>query len=356
MARLDPTGVPSSLPITFTLLGDPMNPNGGLLERLAGLTLPSLGITAYGATPSNSFPTNVYTVEYDGYADFPRYPIDVLSDLNALAGIVFLHDTYPDLTSTQLASAITLPTQGPTQTTYYLIPTQNLPILEPLRALPFVGNPIADLIQPDLKVLVNLGYGDPAYGYSTAPANVPTPLGLFPPIHPGTVLADLVAGTQQGFAAAAGDLSAGAFPSLPSLSPSDISNALTALTQSTLAAPGPAGLPPLPGFSIDSLIEGLQAANTNIAGAFANAVSNGYSVLLPTADIATAVLISMPSYDLNLFLSGMLQVANGDPMGLINAVGYPIAADTALLTLAGSWEAIVLVNAIVLMLGGQLTS
>lgn len=348
MAKLDPSGLPSSLPISFTLLGDPMNPNGGVLERLAGLTLPSLGITAYGATPSNSFPTDIYTVEYDGYADFPRYPINVLSDLNAIAGIVFLHDTYPDLTTTQLASAITLPTQGPTQTTYHMIPTQNLPILEPLRALPVVGNPIADLIQPDLKVLVNLGYGDPAYGYSTGPANVPTPLGLFPPVAPGTVLADLITGTQQGFSAAVGDLSGGGFASLPSLSPPDISNLLGALT-----APG-AGPPAMPGLSIDSFIEGLQAANTDIVAGFSNAMSAGYSILLPTADIANAILTSMPSYDVNLFLNGILQAAHGDPMGLVNAFGYPIAADAALLSLAGGWETIVVVNAVVMMLGGQL--
>ena len=77
--------------------------------------------------------------------------------------------------------------------------------------------------------------------------------------------------------------------------------------------------------------------------------------LLPTADIANAVLTSMPSYDVNLFLNGVLQVAHGDPMGLIHAVGYPIAADAALLTAAGGWELIVLVNAIALMLGGQLS-
>lgn len=349
MARLDPAGVPSSLPISFTLLGNPMNPNGGLLSRLAGLTLPSLGITAYGSTPSNSFPTDIFTVEYDGYADFPRYPINVLSDLNALAGIVFLHDTYPDLTATQLASAITLPTVGPTQTTYHMIPTQNLPILEPLRALPFVGNPIADLIQPDLKVLVNLGYGDPAYGYSTGPANVPTPVGLFPSVSPGTVLADLVTGTQQGFASAAADLSAGGFGSLPSLSPSDISNALSALV-----APGPGGPPTMPGLSVDDIIAGLQAANSGVAGAVANGLSTSYSVLLPTADIANAVLTSMPSYDLNLFLDGISQLAHGDPVGLINAVGNPIAADSALLTLASGWELIVVVNAVVMGLGGQL--
>lgn len=349
MARLDPAGVPSSLPISFTLLGDPMNPNGGLLSRFAGLTLPSLGITAYGATPSNSFPTDVFTVEYDGYADFPRYPINVLSDLNALAGIVFLHDTYPDLTATQLASAITLPTQGPTQTTYHLIPTKNLPILEPLRALPLVGNPIADLIQPDLKVLVNLGYGDPAYGYSTSPANVPTPLGLFPSVNPGTVLTDLIAGIPQGFATAGADLGAEGLTSPPSLSPSDISNALSALV-----APGPGGPPGMPGFSVEGLIEGLQTANSSVAGTIANTLSTSYSTLLPTADIANAVLTSMPSYDLNLFADGISQAAQGDPMGLVNAVGYPIAADTALLSLAGGWELIVLVNAVVMMFGGQL--
>jgi hypothetical protein len=62
----------------------------------------------------------------------------------------------------------------------------------------------------------------------------------------------------------------------------------------------------------------------------------------------------MPSYDLNLFLNGILQVAHGDPMGLINAVGYPIAADTGLLMVAGGWELIVIANAIVLMRGYQL--
>ncbi len=112
----------------------------------------------------------------------------------------------------------------------------------------------------------------------------------------------------------------------------------------------------MPGFSIDGLIESLQATNSNITGAFANAVSTSYSALLPTADIANAILTSMPSYDLNLFLNGILQAAHGDPMGIINAVGYPIAADAALLSLAGGWETIVVVNAVVMMLGGQLAS
>ena len=66
-------------------------------------------------------------------------------------------------------------------TTYYMIPTETLPLLEPLRAIPYIGNPLADLLQPDLTYLVNWGYGDPACGYSTGPANVVTPFGFLPP-------------------------------------------------------------------------------------------------------------------------------------------------------------------------------
>jgi hypothetical protein len=79
-----------------------MNPNGGIFARFPGfpagtnLSLPSLGFTFYGATPSNTiYPTNIYTLEYDGFADFPQYPINLISDLNAFAGIYYVHGTYP---------------------------------------------------------------------------------------------------------------------------------------------------------------------------------------------------------------------------------------------------------------------
>ncbi|CNH20196.1 PPE family protein [Mycobacterium tuberculosis] len=171
-----------------------------------------------GGTPSNDYPTVIYTGEYDGFADFPRYPIDVLADVNALMGVLYVHNLYPTFTDAQLASAVELPTSGPTMTTYYMIPTENLPLLEPLRAIPVIGNPIADLLQPDLRYLINWGYGDPAYGYSTGPANVVTPFGFLPP-HSATVALrhDLVIGAQQGIAAAAADLRAGGFPTVPGL-------------------------------------------------------------------------------------------------------------------------------------------
>jgi hypothetical protein len=345
MPNLVAAGIPST-DVNFVLIGDPVTPNGGLLARFPGLTFPSLGATFYGATPANDYPTVIYTAEYDGYADFPQYPIDFLSDLNALAGVILVHGAYPTFTATQVMSATMLPTSGPTMTTYYMIPTQNLPLLDPVRAIPYIGNPVADLLQPDLTYLVNWGYGNPAYGYSTGPANVTTPFGFLPPLSATTALGpDLVSGTQQGIAAAASAFHAEGLPSLPSLSVAGISNAFTSALS---AAPSTPALPTATSVAstIDSIISGLEAANTNIVGALTTAFSTAYATLLPTADIVTAGLITLPSYDLNLFLNGILQAVNGDPVqGLINAIGYPIAADTALVTLGGLVEFFVLIGA-----------
>jgi hypothetical protein len=224
MPILTAAGVPST-DVNFVLLGDPMNPNGGVFTRFPGLTAASLGATFYGGPPANDYPTVIYTGEYDGFADFPQYPIDVLADLNALAGIIYVHNAYPTFTATQVASAVELSTSGPTMTTYYMIPTQNLPLLEPVRAIPYIGNPLADLLQPDLTYLVNWGYGNPACGYSTGPANVNTPVGFLPPLAATTALGpDLVTGAQQGIAAAASDFHADGFPSLSNLSPARLSH------------------------------------------------------------------------------------------------------------------------------------
>ncbi len=45
-------------------------------------------------TPNDLYPTDVYTLEYDGWADFPHYPLNVLSDLNAIVGMYTQHLTY----------------------------------------------------------------------------------------------------------------------------------------------------------------------------------------------------------------------------------------------------------------------
>jgi hypothetical protein len=364
MQALDPTNTPggSLLPpgvsLNVTLVGDVSNPNGGLLTRFPGLSLPSLGFTFGTATPDNSFPTRIYTIEYDGFADFPQYPIDFLSDLNAFFGIIYLHGQYPFLSPDQIANAIQLTnTVGPTETNYYIVPSQDLPanlqglpLLNPVRAIPVIGNPIADLVQPDLTVLVDLGYGSTTQGWSPNPPNVPTPFGVIPPVTPGQVISALATGTPQGINAFMNDVNAEAPVVANNLSLSGLtstgggigtggSGLLTTLT-STLSSPG-------------SFIAALESANTNIGNGIAFTASTAYSTLLPTADVATALAITVPSYDANLFLNGVEQVVNGDPVGgLVYAFGAPLAADTALFTLFGGFEVRVLEHAAQSIIGG----
>jgi hypothetical protein len=346
---------PGATQLGFTLLGDPMNPNGGLLSRFAGLTLPSLGVDFYGATPQNTpYPTNIYTLQYDGFADFPRYPINLLADLNAFAGTYSVHGAYPDLNPSNLPAGdqlILLPgsTANPapggvaaTSTNYYLITEPNLPLLNVLRAIPIVGNPLADLVQPDLTTIVNLGYGDPSVGYSTSPANLPTPFGLFPHVSQQLIASDLAAGAQQGAHAFVSDISseAAAGVSLPTLS-----HSLASITGS--GASLPALTSTLASLAPDGIIQSIQALNTKISTAIATAASDGYSVLLPTADFLNAAVISIPSYDINLVLNGILQAVSGDPLGgLSYALIAPFAADTALYTVVFGFEAQVLLSGI----------
>jgi PE-PPE domain len=161
MQQLQDQGVPSD-DVHFVLVGDTAAPNGGLLERfdLPGndLSVPSFGVTFGNPTPADLYPTDIYTLEYDGFADFPQYPIDPLSDLKAFAGMIYEHLTYLDLDPGQIANAIpleTLQAAGDSLTDYYMIPVGDLPLLDPLRLIPFVGNPLADPLQPDMTVLVN---------------------------------------------------------------------------------------------------------------------------------------------------------------------------------------------------------
>lgn len=362
MHALNPTNtpggslLPSGVNLNITLVGDVANPNGGLLARLPGLSLPSLGFTFGTATPDNSFPTRIYTIEYDGFADWPQYPLDVFSDLNAFIGIITLHGQYPYLTPTELGLAVQLATTGPTQTEYFIVPTsdllspalQGLPLLDPLRAIPVIGNPIADLLQPDLTVLVDLGYGSTTQGWSTGPANVATPFGVLPPVPAHEIVSALVTGTHQGVNDFWADIR-GLIKSPPTLSLSHLNSTIdsvsnhlsTSVTGLTSALSSP-----------DNFIEALMAANTGFSDTVSSVASDAYSTLLPTADIVNALLTSVPAYDFDLFSSGIQMALNGDPVGgLVYAFGAPLATDAALLTLFGGFELRVIEHALTSIIG-----
>jgi hypothetical protein len=273
-----------------------------------------------------------------------------LADLNAVAGIQFVHGTYPDINPSalppgdhiiELPGSATLP-GGTGATNYYIITQPNLPLLDPVRAIPVFGNPIADLLQPNLTYLVNWGYGDPNFGYSTSPANVPTPFGVLPPLSDTAALGPLlVSGTGQGFANFVSDVNFEAPVIAHNLS-------LASLGSTTLSG-GSSLLSGLLSTQVTptSIVEGLMSANTAIAHGISNAGAQAYAVLLPTADIANALVFSVPAYDAGLFLTGIQQAMGGDVTGgLVYAFGAPLAADTGLVALAGGLELNVIMNAV----------
>jgi hypothetical protein len=306
---------PTADQLSFIALVDVNAPNGGILERfndpnLPQLTVPAFGITFSGATPSDTpWDTVIYDQEYDGFSDFPRYPIDLLSDLNAALGIAFVHGTLINFTDAQIAQAVKLPVSADYtgHTEYFMLPTQNLPLLDPLRDIPVVGNPLADLLQPDLKILIDLGYGnvdtptdieEGLGGWDTGPANVPTPfsLSLFPTnINWGDVLTALGNGAQQGVTDFIHDLG--------SLSTSSLSGSITDGAGGTTDS--------LPSF-------------TDIVNEFSSGIASLYTPLLPLADTVNTLTTTLPAYDATLFVQ---ELTSGN---LLDAIGMPIAADFGL--------------------------
>jgi hypothetical protein len=197
---------------TFVLVANPNRPNGGILERFNGAYIPILGVTANGATPTTTAgaaPGQVTTIDvarqYDGWADFPTYPLNVVSTANAIMGIYYLHGNY---NTVDLSTATYQGQYGDTK--YYLIPTQTLPLLMPLQqigaAVPFgslVTNPLVAALDPPLRAIVELGYN------RTTSPGVPTPAGLFPTVNPVTVSTDIGKAAGQSFSALSTGIPAG---------------------------------------------------------------------------------------------------------------------------------------------------
>ena len=172
----------------------------------------------------------------------------------------------------------------------------------------------------------------------------------------------MTSGTQQGIHNFFGDLT-GTGPNpvtLPSLSsltslldPSSLTSVLypssgtaSGTTAMTHLATGLSALAADPA-ALGSALLNVADTISNVADTISSAASQLYGKLLPTADILNAALISIPAYDVNLFLDGILQAVNGQPvMGLINAVGQPVASDIALYLYLTSLEAAVITNPI----------
>ena len=333
MSQLAHDGVPRN-DVHFVLVGDIQNPNGGwetTFDFPAGNTGPfsAFGTPLLPATPSDLYPTDIYTFEYDGSADFPHYTTNLLSDLNAYVGIFLGHTLYENLTPAQISNAILLPGSealtGEGLTDYYMIPNDNLPLLEPLLLIPGVGQPLYDLLEPDTRILVNLGYGSITEGWNQGPANVPTTFGLFPTIDQTQLSDALSNGWQQGLSEALHDLQNPIsyqdqvapfqpfvdFTYTHGLGPENptFSEFLSAFVSFL-------------GFPVSNVT--LSSPPTDIINELSSTLSAEYASTLAFADSINTLLTSLPAYDAAIFTA---QLAAGN---YLDAILDPMAANTAL--------------------------
>lgn len=168
--------------VDYVLIENPGRPNGGVMQRFNGLHIPLLDITFSGATPVRdpAAPDGGVTVDiarqYDGWADFPAYPLNLLATANAVLGIAYLHGDTQDLDASSVADIDKndpMYYQQHGDTTYYLIPTERLPLLMPFTGL--VPEPVLDAVDAPLRRVVELGYDRTDY-------SEPTAARLFPPL------------------------------------------------------------------------------------------------------------------------------------------------------------------------------
>ncbi|MDF0530479.1 PE-PPE domain-containing protein [Tsukamurella sp. 8F] len=225
-------GVPDGT--SFVLIANPNRPNGGLFERLAALgTVPILDATFGRSTPtdtSGTVNTTDVAFQYDGVADFPTYPGNLLATANAIAGFWYIHGEYlaprgtdtPDqtpygYTPAEVSAAVEAASASCTAATYcrvegdtrYItLPARTLPIMQPLLDLgTSTGTsaaivPIVDLLSPVARVLIETGYDRSSY-------STPTPAQALPAVDPIALGVGLAGATVQGVTDAASDLGVG---------------------------------------------------------------------------------------------------------------------------------------------------
>ena len=140
---------------------------GDYWERLdlpvgSDFTIPSFGLLYNGATPVTEFPTEISRWTTTPSPTFRNIRSTCCLTSNAALGFLFSLIGAVPLTraGVDLADAVQVPTSAGYDgaTSHFMLPTDDLPLLDPLRSVPVLGPVLADLMQPDLKGGY-LGYG-----------------------------------------------------------------------------------------------------------------------------------------------------------------------------------------------------
>jgi hypothetical protein len=215
--------------LQVVMIGNAYNPDGGFFTRLGFLGhVPGLDITFGQATPVDTgIPMTAIGFQYDPVMYAPRYWGNPFSLWNAIAALDNVHGFYltPNgngptdpiaygYTEAELAEQLNRDLhpenfrEDSEGNVYVMIPAKSLPIVDLVtRLLPAplrpVVKPVADLVSPVLKVLIDLGYdwsGDPGVERWLSPLPF-NPIQNWP-----AVGVNLVGATIQGIQAFVGDL------------------------------------------------------------------------------------------------------------------------------------------------------
>ena len=106
------------------------------------------------------YDTTIVIGEYDGWADPPDRPWNLVSSANALAGIVYVHGPpsfTADVTDLQPVSEVERKDEQHGSVTTYLVPTENLPLTQPFRDVG-VPDALVDKADEVLRPVVDAGY------------------------------------------------------------------------------------------------------------------------------------------------------------------------------------------------------
>ena len=166
---------PSPEELSFVLFGNSLRKYGGVR--------PAYDIDP--PTPESDYHVTDIAIEYDGAADFPDDPFNLLALANAFAGFQYVHIYGYDDVDLENDEKLVW-TDG--NVTYVLIRRENIPLLEPLRRLGL--HELADQLNGPLKEIIDSAYD----------RNYP---GLIDSTPEGVAAQSISADTDEGTAAAA---------------------------------------------------------------------------------------------------------------------------------------------------------
>jgi hypothetical protein len=142
------------------------NPERGLADTYlpAGMHLAGLGYTV-GDPPVSQYDTTIVYHQYEGFADPPDRPWNLLADANAVAGISHYHLQTEFTSQDQVVEVSSVTNSLGGTTTTYMVPATTLPLLMPLHTFG-VPSPIVEHLNSVLTPMVNEGYSqyDPSGG------------------------------------------------------------------------------------------------------------------------------------------------------------------------------------------------